>query len=59
MILPISLHSSKEIKNPNTGTSTYQHRNEGFNQKDPPELFCDILINPLTPLTLQREKFPN
>jgi len=39
--------------------SSYQPRNEGYTPNDLPKLFCDILINPPTPVTLPHEKFPD
>ena len=59
LFLPIIPHSFKWNKNLSIGTSTYQPRNEGYTPNDPPKLFRDILINPLTPITLQHDKFPN
>lgn len=59
ILLPINPHSLNEIKSPNTGINAYQSKDEVNDQNDPPKLLCDILINPLTPVTLQHEKIPN
>lgn len=42
-----------------TGINIYLSRNEVYDQIDPPKLLYNILINPLTPVTLQHEKIPN